>query len=247
MIFHVLGTGSSGNGYLFKSSNEEYLCVEAGVRTTEIVKHTKGSISKVEALLLTHEHGDHSKHLRKYLEMGINAYSAAPTFSSLKLSTQDFINIHGVLPLKKYKTGSFSFMPFEVKHDAIKPYGYLINHSECGNVLFVTDTSELNYKFPNLDTIIIEVNFSDDIVEKRIEQNTINPFLLDRIKDSHFTLSKCIDFLNKQDLSNVSRIILIHLSDSNSDEENFRSKIEAEFGIECNIASNGDEFYIEKL
>ena len=139
-------------------------------------------------------------------------------------------------------------MAFGVKHDAKDPVGYLIYHPECGNVLFLTDTFYCPYNFNDvgLNNIIIEANFSRKIIDRKVKDGASPEFLRNRILKSHLSLEYCKELLEANDLSAVNNIVLIHLSDSNSDEEMFQREVTELTGKNVSVASNGMEIPFDK-
>lgn len=240
MEFKVLGTGSKGNGYMFVSEIGNILLLEAGINPKELISEIKGETSRITALLLTHEHADHARYLRKYIEMGIDVYSAKETFVACGISDfSRYYNVHTVEANKRYRIGEYQFMPFKIQHDCANGLGYIIRHEETGDILFATDTGKLSFKIPNLNTIICEANFDTQIIENRIYNGTINPFLAERIQETHLSIDRLCDFINSQDKKNIQQIVLIHLSDSNSNEQEFVKTIESETGICCTAVDKG--------
>ncbi|MFV0468124.1 MAG: hypothetical protein ACK5MK_04245 [Dysgonomonas sp.] len=59
---------------------------------------------------------------------------------------------------KQYTIGEFKIIPFSVKHD-VSCLGFLINHPESGNILFVTDTRYISNRFKGLNQILIEATY----------------------------------------------------------------------------------------
>jgi phosphoribosyl 1,2-cyclic phosphodiesterase len=51
----VIGTGSKGNCYLLKSSNE-CLIIEAGCKLIEVKKALNFNIQNIQGMLVSHEH-----------------------------------------------------------------------------------------------------------------------------------------------------------------------------------------------
>lgn len=138
------------------------------------------------------------------------------------------IKSHRLKPIevkKGFKVGNFDVLPFDVKHD-VPCLGFLIHHPECGRVLFLTDCNYCKYLLPGLNNIIIEANFSKKIIDEKFGPNAKNEFLRNRILRNHFSLEHCIDMLKKTDLKSVQKIVLIHLSDSNSNEIEFKESVE---------------------
>jgi phosphoribosyl 1,2-cyclic phosphodiesterase len=236
MKLKVIGTGSSGNAYIL-SNGDEALLIEAGVNIKEIKQALDFDFSKVVGCLITHEHMDHCKSANEVMRLGVNVYSGAKTHQSINGDV-----IHRALPISSRQTikiGNFKVMAFDVKHDAAEPLGFLIEHKDCGKVLFLTDTYYCKYTFPGLNNIIIEANYSKEIIDKKFGPDSDKEFLRNRILKSHFSLSNCKDMLSANDLSQVNNIVLIHLSDSNSDEKQFKKEIHELTNKNVIVASNG--------
>ena len=138
-------------------------------------------------------------------------------------------------------TGNITILPFNVKHDAIEPLGFLIHHKECGKVLFLTDSYYSPYTFKGLNQIIIEANYSQEIVDKKIESGSLHGIVRNRILTSHLSLETCKKLLLANDLSQVNNIVLIHLSDGNSNEVGFKEEIYQTTQKNVSVASPGME------
>ena len=125
-----------------------------------------------------------------------------------------------------------------------EPLGFLISHAECGVTLFLTDSFYSPYKFNGLNNLIIEANFCEEIIDAKLKFD--RKFLRDRILKSHLSIQKCIDLLNVNDLSAVNNIVLIHLSDSNSNEVEFQQKVQQATGKNTIVANNGLDLIFNK-
>jgi phosphoribosyl 1,2-cyclic phosphodiesterase len=236
MKLKVIGTGSSGNAYIL-SNGDEALLIEAGVNIKEIKQALDFDFSKVVGCLITHEHMDHCKSANEVMRLGVNVYSGSKTHQSINGDV-----VHRALPISSRQTikiGNFKVMAFDVKHDAAEPLGFLIEHKDCGKVLFLTDTYYCKYTFLGLNNIIIEANYSKEIIDKKFGPDSDKEFLRNRILKSHFSLANCKDMLSANDLSQVNNIVLIHLSDSNSDEKQFKKEIHELTNKNVIVASNG--------
>ena len=216
MFLKVLGSSSKGNCYII-SDSDEVLILECGIRM-EIVKQALDfDLSKVVGCLLTHEHKDHSGAIKDFVRSGITLYSSAKTFASLGFQSHHFqAVVHNV----SFTIGNFTILPIKVMHDAAEPFGYYISHPAMGNLLFLTDTFYSEYVFPGLHHILIECNYSVDIVNKNLA-GSASVSLRDRVLFSHMELSTTLQMLRSNDLKNVRNIMLIHLSDKNSDSALF--------------------------
>lgn len=221
MKLRVLGSSSSGNGYLLQSETTgEVLAIEAGVRLSEVKKALDFDITKIVGCIISHEHGDHAKAINDFRRVCIPVFASKGTLEAVGLD-YTMTNVFMVSPLKQYKIGIFEIMPFPVQHDAAEPFGYLIKHPECGVVLFATDTYYLQYKFGGVSNWMIECNYRQDILQRNCEAGLIDPKRRDRTIKSHMSYETCLETLRANDLSKVNNIVLIHLSSDNSNEAEF--------------------------
>lgn len=236
MELKVIGTGSKGNAYLLYNKDESLL-IECGVNIKAIKQALNFDLSTLAGCILTHEHLDHSKAIHEVIALGINVYSAAGTLKARNVAS--LARAHSIQAKKAFRIGKFKILPFDVKHDAIEPLGFLIEHPECGKTLFLTDTYYCAYTFSGLNNIIIEANYSKEIIDRKFGSQSGMEFLRNRILKSHFSLKNCKGMLLANDLTNVNNIVLIHLSDSNSDEVQFQKEVAELTGKTVTVANNG--------
>ena len=124
---------------------------------------------------------------------------------------------HTIEPLKQFKIGSFTVLPFDVPHD-VKNVGFLVQSEHGGKLAYLTDCFYSSYKFKNVDIYAVECNYSDEILAENIKQGLIHPVHANRIKKSHFSLENVKSFFHANDLSKCREIHLIHASDTNMDK-----------------------------
>lgn len=232
MKLTVLGSGSSGNCYLLQN-RDETLILECGLPYKTILKGLDFNLMNVVGCLVTHEHKDHSKAIKEFISNGIDVYSSGGT---LKATDAGGYRVQVIESENQVSIGDFTVLPFETEHDAIEPLGFLIQHSDMGKLLFITDSYYCQYNFKELNHIMIECNYSRNILQENIEKGLVHPVLANRLLKSHFSLENVKEFLKATDLSNVKDITLLHLSDSNSDERGFREEIERLTGKPTYIA-----------
>lgn len=241
MKLKVLGSGSSGNCYLLKG-DKETLIIECGISYKEILKGLNFNLSNVVGCLVSHEHKDHCKAVNGLIKNGINIYGSDRTFAGIEF--KDITKSHRIKSIKaldQFKIGEFIILPFDTQHDSNEPLGFVITHKEMGTLLFATDTYYIQYKFKGINHILVECNYSMDILaEKDLPKS-----LKTRVIKSHFELDNVKEFLRAINLSTVKEIMLIHLSDSNSNAAEFKDSIERLTGKPTYIASNDLEINLE--
>ena len=228
MKLKVIGSSSSGNCYLLEN-RKECLILEAGIDPKKILLN----IEKVVGCLITHEHKDHCKYTEYLKKMAINIYASKGTIEVAGLHGH---RIKEIKALNKYHIGNFIVLPFNVKHDAKEPLGFLIKHPDMGTLLFVTDTYYIENRFSDLNHIMIECNYDNEILSENMMQGKIPKVVRDRTLASHMSMETCINFLKNNDLTNVYNIVLIHLSSQNSNKKMFQEVISRETNKEVYIA-----------
>jgi phosphoribosyl 1,2-cyclic phosphodiesterase len=243
MKLNILGSDSrTGNCYILEN-DKEALVIECGVPFDKIKKALQFNLSKVSGCIVTHDHGDHAKAIHDMMKAGINVYATEGTH---KACGSDAHHRAKVIPIRKdqeygeqFQVGNFRVIPFTVMHDAAHPVGFLINHTETGTILFVTDTYYVKQKFRGLNNVIVEANFCQDILDDRLSRGENPKFLRDRIFKSHMSLATCKGLLQANDLRQVNNIVLIHLSDGNSNAEKFKREVTELTGKMVHVAEAG--------
>jgi phosphoribosyl 1,2-cyclic phosphodiesterase len=180
---------------------------------------------------------DHAGHVKEYTAVPV--YASQGTLSSFTLKQRVQHNQFALRNLQRVQIGPFSVLPFSVQHDAKEPLGFVITHPECGNVLFATDTYYVEYTFSQLSNILIECNYSAEILERNVLAGKVSPAQRSRTLQSHMSYESCLQMLKSNDLSNVNSIVLIHLSDLNSHAEEFREGIQRATGKNVHVAAKG--------
>lgn len=218
----ALSSSSKGNCYLV-SDGSTSLLLECGIRYRDIQKGVNFKLSEISGCLITHEHGDHSKALNDILKSGIDCYMSSGTADSIGIKHH---RIKRVNAREQFQIGTWLILPFEVEHDVSEPFGFLLANQEGEKLLFATDTYYIRYRFKGLTHIMVECNYSIDILDANIASGIVPPIMKSRLLRSHFSLEHLKSFLKANDLSSVHEIWLLHLSDKNSDQELFKKEIQ---------------------
>nr|WP_289038226.1 MBL fold metallo-hydrolase [uncultured Allobacillus sp.] len=228
----VIGSSSKGNAYLV-SDGRSQLLLECGVNFKEIQKAAGFKTSSLAGCLITHEHLDHCKAINEVTRAGIDCYMSAGTKEEIGINHH---RIKTVESKKQFKLGSWTILPFDVQHDVSEPLGFLLANSEGEKLLFATDTYYIKYRFKGLTHLLIECNYSQEILNENIEAGRVPKVMRKRLLRSHFSLEHVKEFLRANDLTSVEAIYLLHLSDNNSDENRFKREVQGLTGKPVYIA-----------
>ncbi len=242
MILRVLGSSSHGNCYLLEHG-QQALLIECGVVWKEIQQGLKFNLSRVVGVLISHEHNDHSKSIREVMQAGINVYCSPGTAGAIGLSSHRLITVS---PLQQFTVGDFIILPFPVEHDCAEPYGYLIYCRSTGEkLLFATDTYYIRHRFSGLNYIMVECNHCGDVLKEHVAEGTMAVPRKNRLLESHFSLEHCKEFLQANVTTDTRKIVLLHLSDDNSDAERMVREITDLTGIDTEVADPGKVIELE--
>ena len=149
-----LASGSSGNSLLVQAGRTTVL-VDAGLGPRIMASRLKEAgvaATAVSAVLLTHEHSDHTCGARAFARKhGIPLLSDPRTLDRLFAQPEPGGAVSsGTTPIERIELsvgretrhGDLSIRSFAVSHDAVAPCGYLLS-TGAWSVLFATDTGEV--------------------------------------------------------------------------------------------------------
>lgn len=225
-------SGSKGNCYHI-TDGDTPLLLECGIPWKEIRRLCEFRTSQIAGCLISHEHQDHCKAVRDVMRAGIDCYMSEGTRAALGIESH---RIKPVQARKQFKIGAWAVLPFGTQHDAAEPLGFLLANKDGDKLLYATDTFYIRYRFRGLTHLMIETNYSLDILRENMAAGLVAPELKNRLLKSHMSLETCKEFLKANDLSWVQEIWLIHMSDGNSDAARFKREIQALTGKVVNIA-----------
>ena len=223
MKLTVLASGSAGNGYVLEGRTSA-LIIECGVSPERAFQQTGITPSKVSGCLISHEHGDHSAYMERYARLGMPIFASEGTFR--RKNACALPRAMSLLENRPARVGEFYIMPFGVDHDAAEPLGFYISHPELGRLLFMTDLRAVPFTRCIVPmTVMIEANWSGEILDGRVGRGEEDISRAARIKDTHLSLERACDFVRSIDGPALQDVVLLHLSNRNSDAEAFAAQM----------------------
>ena len=240
----AIGSSSEGNAYLIEINRRGYqkpfrLLIEAGFPLDIISKRLLNhglSLTKIDAVLVTHEHNDHAKGVPDFINK-LSKHVYAPKSVFKKYGLEDSTYAHAITyPQTKIIADGIEATPIPLVHKEadgsnVENYGYIIKiDADYGDyyILFITDTHYLKYNLSKyqFNVIYIEANNRSYAIVKALEHAKAigdkgREIQYDRVLHSHMLVENTAHTLvgSKNnagfDLSKTDMIFLIHLSTSN--------------------------------
>ena len=220
--FCSLYSGSSGNSSFIQSENINIL-VDAGVSGKKIIDALASiniSIENISAILVTHEHSDHTQSIatlsKKY---NIPVYANKKTWEAMSDKKEKMLkdNIMYFNNNKSFTLNDITILPFDIPHDAANPCGFTISDFNS-KVSIATDighmTTSIIDNIKNSNFLLLEANYEPDVLKC-----SSYPFhLKERIASpighlSNIEAGKTINYLAD---FGVKNIMLGHLSNENN-------------------------------
>ncbi|WP_232090548.1 MBL fold metallo-hydrolase [Billgrantia diversa] len=216
--FASLGSGSKGNATLV-SDEETMVLVDCGfgLRETERRLARLGLHPRqLDAVLVTHEHGDHLRGVgplaRRY---AVPVYITPGTWLSGRLG--EVPCRHWITPQSRFAVKSLVIDPFTVPHDAREPVQFRFeSHGRHLGVL--TDlgqpTDHVVEAFSGCDALILECNHD----RYMLEVGPYPPRLKRRVGGNwgHLANVQAAALLQRLGLDRLQRIVCSHLSEHNN-------------------------------
>ncbi|HYN84834.1 MAG TPA: MBL fold metallo-hydrolase [Pyrinomonadaceae bacterium] len=184
MRLTVLGSGSTGNAVLICAGGTRVL-VDAGLSAKETARRLAlvgEDVSRLDGVIITHEHGDHAGGLRvllKSLDCPVyisgetrDAYISERTRNGNDEPRKRADALRGrteeICSSKDFRIGEIDFHPFTVPHDAADNFGFIARHDGvCVATLmdFGCITTLIAERLRGCAAVVIESNHSRDMLK----------------------------------------------------------------------------------
>ena len=218
-----LFSGSSGNCIYVKYNDEEIL-IDAGVsykRICSALNSIDSDISRIKAVLVTHEHSDHTKAL-DVLSKHTNApiYINSGSANTFYVPADELFCSHAVManPGEHITFNGFEANIFATPHDSEGSVGYHFTFSDGSRFALATDighlTDEIKSHLTGCGHVIIESNHDIKMLKNGSYPYPLKQRILS--DNGHLSNISCADFLPHLVETGTKKIVLAHLSEENN-------------------------------
>ena len=225
-----IGTGSTGNAYAVEDSAGHTLLLDCGISYKNVLKKFR---KPIDAVLVTHKHGDHAGHIDEFTKRGIMVIGPRqvaeehPGFMESLMETR--MSTDEMKRYEKFSIAGFIVSPFTVRHDKdVETVGYHIrSEDKKSTMLYITDCAYVPYKFSDpIDEIIMEVNYDHESIAKSDDSIEIKK----RITKTHTSLEQAVKFLEETNIKKLTRIHICHTSARNANKTLIKKTLAQETG-----------------
>ncbi|WP_339136794.1 MAG: MBL fold metallo-hydrolase [Candidatus Electrothrix sp. GW3-4] len=232
MKFSVLGSGSKGNCTLIESGSTAIL-IDAGFSGKELSRRLAlidRSPEDLDAILITHEHGDHTS--------GVGVMSRRcnlPVFANHGTHQASEARVKQLHQRCEFATGTgfdlddLHIHPFCISHDTVDPVGFLVSDG-VNSVAYCTDTGKITtlirQRLRHCQALILEANYDPEMlltgpypmpIKQRVRSN-----------QGHLANQDAAAFLAELCTTEVRHVVLAHLSETNNRPKLVAAQVEQE-------------------
>lgn len=218
-----LASGSKGNATLILS-NTTAILVDAGISANRLAEELRQfglTLSRLDGVVVTHEHSDHVKGLAKLCEY-TDIYAHPRTQSALCEKCGDLKRLVQVEDYDGgFEIGDVKVLPFRIPHDAAYPLGYSF---EChgARCSVATDIGVPTFgvlkNIKDSDVVLLEANYDVDMLKEGKYPRWLKERILSNV--GHLSNGACARIVKHLcEDSAVKHILLGHISENNNTEQ----------------------------
>lgn len=214
--FCPLASGSKGN-CIFLGSSKTKILIDAGI-SARLIKEKLSEInvdlSEIDAILVTHEHGDHIQGLKVLAyKLGIPVLANSETAKGIVEYFHDCPKFKIFSTGETFEFGDLEIHPFSVQHDTLDPVAFTIRVDGlkvgvCADLGFATTLVRNQLK--HCDYLYLEANHQVSMVHSSARPMIYKQRVLSRI--GHLSNDACGELLTEIAHPGLKHVHLAHLS-----------------------------------
>jgi len=238
MRFSVLASGSKGNACYIETEDTKVL-IDAGLSCREITRRLGiigVEISRIDGVIITHEHSDHIKGVGPVSrKLDATVYANSSTLNRCVSQLKNVKVDDSLSTGDAFRINDITIETFSKSHDAADPIGLIVisNGSRLGIITDVgTSTRELEENLQGCTSIMLEFNHDVEMLE-----NGPYPYhLKKRIRGiyGHLSNEQAGSLLKRLCHARLNNVVLAHLSEVNNTPEKALAQARTSL-LECNM------------
>ena len=217
---YSLISGSSGNCSLLTNGKTNILidCGTSGKRIIQALSNLSINEKTISAILLTHEHTDHTKGAGILMrKLKVPVYATSGTLKEIDLGCVDDSLIHEICHDVTYDIEGIGVTPFSIPHDANDPCGFILNNGAI-RIATATDigimTDAILSRLYGCDSVLLESNHDIDMLRYGDYPYALKQRILSDI--GHLSNKAAAETALKLVRQGTKHLMLGHLSDKNN-------------------------------
>ncbi len=218
MRFASLGSGSRGNATVVQAGDSCVL-MDCGFTIKETVRRLEliGLAPKdLDAIVVTHEHGDHIKGVPAFARrFELPVYMTPGTFHARDLGKLP--QLHLIENYQTFNIGKLSISPVAVPHDAREPAQFIFRYNDL-QLGVLTDLGNVSAHvekcYQDCDALLVEANHDSMM----LSMGPYPPSLKDRVGGpwGHLNNQQALRFVQSLDLQKLKHLVIAHISEKNN-------------------------------
>ena len=249
--FASLASGSGGNCLVAEVGGTRVL-VDCGLTLTDTERRLARAglqPSDIDAILVTHEHGDHGGGVFDFAAAhGVAVYLTYGTRAALEAEGKvlEGVKVRLLSGKEPLAIGDMEVRPYTVPHDAREPVQYILSDGNA-RLGVLTDigcsTAHVEQTLSGIDALVLECNYDLDMLwagpyPKWLKSRIAGPF-------GHLDNRQSEGLLSRIDRSKLKHVLGAHLSQHNNKPELARAALARALGCSddwIGIASQDEGF-----
>jgi len=234
MRFASLGSGSQGNALLVESGGTRVL-LDCGFALGEVTSRLSRlglEPSSLDAIIVTHEHGDHGGGVAKLSSRhDLPVYLTRGTLSGLGAEGRELGNRKLIDAYTPFAIGAIEVTPYTVPHDAREPVQFVLGDGSV-RLGVLTDTGQptphIARSLSGVNALVLECNHDLDMLMNGPYTAQLKKRIAGRL--GHLSNEASAELLRAMDCSGLQHLVAAHLSQANNTPELARAALAGALG-----------------
>lgn len=223
LTYCPLASGSKGNSLVVKTP-ETTVLIDCGLSLKSLKARLEAvgqRIEEIEAVFITHEHGDHIQGLKALVnQYDIPILCNAATAEAIAHYFQERIPCYLFTTYEPFQWKDIQVTPFSVSHDAVDPVGFRMSCSEltlgvCADIGFVS--AMIPQMLANCHLLYLEANHEPLLVHASKRPLVYKQRVLSKM--GHLSNEACAKLIQNLAHPGLRHVYLAHLSQDCNEPE----------------------------